>query len=1278
MEYYQSDYLYVFGDHEGSKITYPAMKEFAFLAWSHSSTLAGHTLELIQQLLFFRNQFNARLPVHIHSISLTTTSSHLHASVGMTLNKPAVQAMAIPCRASILIALVHFLILMEPRRNAFAQSLQPSIFLNAGGPNVTDSAGNLWIADSVTEYYNTGIAWTNDSIAISGAETQELYQSERWGPDDSPNMTYDIPVLNGDYEVILHFAELYGEAMVEGGRVFNVTIEESTVLVDLDIFDQVGGSAALKKTKVVTVSDEALTITFQPFTGKESPKINAIEVHPKIVFTPIYINAGGDNYTDSQGNEWVSSSVAVYHNTGNQVTPSTSEINNTVDDTLYQTELWDDNSGEEMKFEIPVPTGTYEVTLHFAETYEAVQMVRARVFDVSIEESIVFTDLDIYAEVGPFAALTKTTTVNVTDGLLTIEFLHVPNSLLDPKICAIEVHLASEGRSVAPPTMDFTPIHINAGGGFNFTDDDTGVTWEQDAFFVGGSTYGLQDVNISDTTNDELYRSERFGTQFSYEIPVPDGNFRVTLHFAEVFQLGDGLREFDVFIENTLVLDTLDIYSEVGAFAAMTKEVPVTVTDGVISIEFVGKVENAKISGIEVSALGFVEAHRAHAVPGGPYFQTDTDGDGFEDIQVDGSFSHTHTQDQSIWSWRWFVDGEFKGEGETTTITLPVGEHNLTLEVYDTEGDESADSTNITVRPFGFPDIEMVLPNVGDVSGGYEITIVGSGFVASAAETTVRFGSSSFTDSEITIVDENTIVVKSVPPSPKDTVSVFVETSVGTSNFLPFVYYDPLLPPVEFTIGEVIGDIAQPTTLAFGPDGKLYVGTVRGELFKLTLNDQHQVVSQFKTDIVVEASPPYRAILGITFDPMDTSENPTVYASNCQLFHGKLVDYNGKVSAISGENLDTIIHVVTGVDISDHDHGMNGIEFGDNGELYIQNAGCTNAGVPGPLTGVPNEEQFLSSATLVAHMSREKYNGTITYNEQGDQLTGDVEVFAAGMRNPYDIVLHSNGYLYGTDNGPNNGFGKQSTGCQPEDVGPDPWQSDKLNLIQQGGFYGHANRKRGETDPRQCIWRPFDDTSDEYTPPIGRLWGSTDGLVEFQSDHFNGQLRGHLIAAQFKGSLFDIELTDDGLSTKAGPGTHAHTLKNENGSQPGGVDVEGGLDVTQGPDGTLFVAQVDTGKVIFIAPKEIPSATLKVNSIFPRRGPESGGSVLTLYGQNLDTFGSPLVSVGGKNCTVSLPTSESKISCTLPSGVGTADVVVSASEMTYTFARGYRYISGQE
>ena len=240
--------------------------------------------------------------------------------------------------------------------------------------------------------------------------------------------------------------------------------------------------------------------------------------------------------------------------------------------------------------------------------------------------------------------------------------------------------------------------------------------------------------------------------------------------------------------------------------------------------------------------------------------------------------------------------------------------------------------------------------------------------------------------------------------------------------------------------------------------------------------------------------------------------------------------------------------------------------------------------------------------------------------------------------------------------------------------GSEPTHKDKLVLLEEGSFHGHANRKRGETDPRQCVWRGFYDTSDGYTGPIRKLESSTNGICEFQSDHFGGTLRGHLVLARYKGQLYHVKLTNGG----EGAG--------EMDTFPNILTDQGGLDVTHGPDGTLWVARNDGGSVLYQAPDEEEPDILTVKSVFPRRGPESGGDLLTIYGQKLFGLGgTPTVSVGGIQCTVDSTKTYTDVNgreaqwvkVFLPSGTGTVDVTVSYNDKSYTFSGGYRYITGQ-
>jgi hypothetical protein len=78
-------------------------------------------------------------------------------------------------------------------------------------------------------------------------------------------------------------------------------------------------------------------------------------------------------------------------------------------------------------YAIPVPNGTYTVTLQFCEN-APYNVVGSRVFNVSIEGAAALTNFDIYAQAGTYTALDKTFQVTVSDGTLNIGFTNVAGS----------------------------------------------------------------------------------------------------------------------------------------------------------------------------------------------------------------------------------------------------------------------------------------------------------------------------------------------------------------------------------------------------------------------------------------------------------------------------------------------------------------------------------------------------------------------------------------------------------------------------------------------------------------------------------------------------------------------------------------------------------------------------------------------------------------------------------------------------------------------------------
>jgi hypothetical protein len=162
-----------------------------------------------------------------------------------------------------------------------------------------------------------------------------------------------------------------------------------------------------------------------------------------------------------------------------------------------------------------------------------------------------------------------------------------------------------------------TPIRINVGG--DAYTDPSGVVWKGDnrgAFLsTNVNSYNASNCprSIQATTNDNLYCSYRWFASpsvdpYRYTIPVVSNTkYTVRLHFSEAFYTKIGDRVFDIYIEGELRASGFDILQNAKDNLPNTAYTLTTTTktdvDGRIIIEFVKRIENPSINGIEIIPL---------------------------------------------------------------------------------------------------------------------------------------------------------------------------------------------------------------------------------------------------------------------------------------------------------------------------------------------------------------------------------------------------------------------------------------------------------------------------------------------------------------------------------------------------------------------------------------------------------------------------------------------------------------------------------------------------
>ena len=147
-----------------------------------------------------------------------------------------------------------------------------------------------------------------------------------------------------------------------------------------------------------------------------------------------------------------------------------------------------------------------------------------------------------------------------------------------------------------------TPVFATNSGGGSYT-SKSGVVYAADTNYSGGKTSSTT-AAITGTADPSLYQTYRwanFQGGFSYNVPLANGNYIVTLKFAENYWSAAGKRAFNVSMQGTQVITNLDIYAKVGKNAAYDVSVPVSVSNGTLNIKFTTVVDNAQVNAILIT-----------------------------------------------------------------------------------------------------------------------------------------------------------------------------------------------------------------------------------------------------------------------------------------------------------------------------------------------------------------------------------------------------------------------------------------------------------------------------------------------------------------------------------------------------------------------------------------------------------------------------------------------------------------------------------------------------
>lgn len=138
-------------------------------------------------------------------------------------------------------------------------------YINSGGGTV-NNGGITWLADN---YF----AGQSSTASTMFPFANPVYQTQRLG-----KFTYTFPVDNGKYRVTLQFADLFGQ--LAGDRTFNVSINNSVVISNLNLYQVAGFAKMYDRAFDVQVIDNKITVQFNPVNANGQAVINGISIVP--------------------------------------------------------------------------------------------------------------------------------------------------------------------------------------------------------------------------------------------------------------------------------------------------------------------------------------------------------------------------------------------------------------------------------------------------------------------------------------------------------------------------------------------------------------------------------------------------------------------------------------------------------------------------------------------------------------------------------------------------------------------------------------------------------------------------------------------------------------------------------------------------------------------------------------------------------------------------------------------------------------------------------------
>lgn len=260
--------------------------------------------------------------------------------------------------------------------------------------------------------------------------------------------------------------------------------------------------------------------------------------------------------------------------------------------------------------------------------------------------------------------------------------------------------------------------------------------------------------------------------------------------------------------------------------------------------------------------------------------------------------------------------------------------------------------------------------------------------------------------------------------------------------------------PNGFVEGEVAGGLTRPTSMAFAPDGRIFVTEQTGAVRVIKRSAQGDYgLLQRPFARVGTAAEGERGLLGVAFDPQFAANKyvyvyHTVPATSSRPAYNRIVRFTADPDkpSVAAPGRGRVIFRLDYLSAKYKNHNGGALHFGSDGKLYVA--------VGDNRTHEDPTRNAQTLNTTFGKMLRINKDGTIpTDNPFYDRVSGrNRTIWARGLRNPFSFAVQpGTGKIYINDVGSN------------EQIHPIPYE--EINEGAAGANYGWPIYEGTESDP---------------------------------------------------------------------------------------------------------------------------------------------------------------------------------------------------------------------